>query len=300
MRMIVIPPTPVTDTILTSSTISEPDTGETVWVSYTSVIGDERISTVTHRVYKAVTANTDDPVDGVNLDPKTWLNVRATNRFAMFDNKNSTKSTETTQLITEITAGIINTSVAGFAIEEVNNINIIVDDPTEGEVFNQDVNMNDNSKVTDWYLYFTTPIVKKTEFILTGLPAYGAATIKMTADGNDIKFGNLVIGNDLNLGITNTKIKATLSDFSVYDTDEFGNTSIEPGLTAKILDYDVTIIEGDETRVFNIMDSLTGIVCVWVGDVTLGLSLTFGYHIGHSVTTDFAFSPSKITIRGVV
>lgn len=299
--MKVITPTPITDVILTSSTIPEPDTGEIVWVPHLSVVGEEAISTVTHRVYKSTTANTDDPVDGVDKIPPTWTNVRATNKYAMFDNANSTKSTETTQLIVEITPGFINSAVAGFAIEDVNTINIIVDDPTDGEVFNQDVDMSDNSKITDWYLYYTSPIVKKSDFVVTGLPAYGSATIKVTADGNDIKFGNLVIGNELDLGITNTKTKFSAVDFSNYEVDSFGNTAITPGLTAKLVEYDVTIEEGDESRVYNIVTSLTGIVAVWVGDISLTeAALSFGYYKNHSVVVDFSFSKAKITIQGVV
>jgi len=297
--MKVITPTEVTGDNLSSSTIAEPDTGEIVWVAHLSVVGEERINITTHRVYKATVASTDDPLNGINKDVPTWVDARATNKFAMFDNKNSTKSSETTQLITEIEAGFINNSVAGFGIEQVNNINIIVDDPIDGIVFDEDVNMSDNSKVTDWYLYFTSPIVKKTEFVVTGLPMYGNAVIKMTADGNEIKFGNLVIGNELDLGVENTKTKLSLVDFSTYEVDDFGNTSIKPGLTAKLVNYEVTIDEGDESRVFNIVSSLTGIVAVWVGDVT-DSSLSFGYYKGHSVVLDYTFSQADFTIQGVV
>ena len=48
--MRVLPPIPVTDATFTSSTIAEPDTGETVWTAGTYNTGVKRINTTTHQV----------------------------------------------------------------------------------------------------------------------------------------------------------------------------------------------------------------------------------------------------------
>lgn len=80
--MKVIPPLTVDATNLTSTTVEEPDTGETVWSALsTYVLGDAVISTTTHRTYKSqqgqqqtVTFNlTDNTVGWVNhgLAPTT-------------------------------------------------------------------------------------------------------------------------------------------------------------------------------------------------------------------------------------
>ena len=299
--MIVVVPTLINDARLTSSTIPEPDTGEEVWAPYTSAIGDERISTVTHIVYRAAFVSTDDPVDGVNANPPTWVNVRPTNKHAMFDGTNSTKSEEDTQLIVELTPGFVNNSISGFAIEAVNLINVIVTDPVAGEVYNEDVDMSDNSKIVDWYAYFNEPIVKRTEFILLDLPAYTSATIKLTADGGDIRFGNLIIGSQLDLGITNVGSNLNLVDYSRYEVDDFGNTVITPGRTSKLVEFDLTIQEGDSSRIFNTVDSLTGIPSVWVGTTDVAdATLVFGYYRDFKINLSHIIQSATLTIQGLV
>lgn len=298
--MKVIVPTQITDSLLTSSTIPEPDTGETVWAPYMSAIGDERISTVTHRVYRAAVASTDDPLDGINEVPPTWVDIRPTNKYAMFDGKNNTKSEEDTQLIVELTTGSVSDSISGFGIEEVNTINVTVTDPGDGEVYNRDVEMNDNSKVYDAYTYFNEPIIKKTEFILADLPAYNFATVKLTADGANIKFGNLIVGRQFDLGTATTTTKLSLIDFSRYELDDFGNTTIVQGNTAKLVDFDIVIPDTDSSRIYNTMDSLIGIPTVWAGAETDDdPTLTFGYIRNFDLVLTHKIQSAQLSIQGL-
>lgn len=51
--MIVIPPIPITSSVLASSTVAEPSAGEVVWNAATSyAVGDVVIRTTTHRKYE--------------------------------------------------------------------------------------------------------------------------------------------------------------------------------------------------------------------------------------------------------
>lgn len=301
--MRVIKPIEITDLILTSSTIAEPDTGETVWTPGTRLLGERFISTVEHRVYEVVAdpSTTDDPVDGVDATPATWVNVAPTNRFAMFDSINSTQSSETTQLIIEIDAGVVTNSVAGFSIDEANDINITVTDPTEGVVFDFDIDMNDNSEIIDWYQYYFSPIVRVREFALLDLPAFPNATVKMTVDGNDIKFGNFVIGNVLDLGTANFGTSLQLLDFSKKETDIFGNVVVVEGRNSKLVDYDVTILRTKVGFVFNTLASLTTIPSVYLGGTGINdPTLVFGYYRDSQINIS---SPiivdATITIEGL-
>ena len=246
--MRVIKPIGITDAILTSSTIAEPDTGETTWSAGTYTLGTRRIKTDTHRVYEVVadpsTADDPDaPNEGINADPATWVDVSATNKWAMFDLVNSTQSLEDTQLIVEVDTGIVTNSVAGINITGASDINVTMTDPVDGIVYDTDIDMVDNSDVADWYYYFFSPIVNRTEFALVDLPAYADATIKVTIDGDsgEIGVGNLIFGNFLELGVANYGSSLQLLDFSKKETDSFGNTVVIPGRTSKLVDFDVTI-----------------------------------------------------------
>ena len=58
--MIVIPPIPITSSVLASSTVAEPSAGEVVWNAATSyAVGDVVIRTTTHRKYECQIAGVD-------------------------------------------------------------------------------------------------------------------------------------------------------------------------------------------------------------------------------------------------
>lgn len=304
--MRVVKPITVTDSILTSSTIPEPDASksEVTWTAGTRLLGEQFISIVTHRVYEVVAdpSTTDDPVDGVNANPPTWVNVKPTNKWAMFDGVNSTQSEDTTQLVVTIEAAQITNSLAGINIDGASSINVTMDDPTAGEVFNEDISMIDNSEVAGWWEYFFSPIINITDFIILNLPLYPESTITVTVDGATISFGTLVIGNQLVLGISNFGTSVQLLDFSRKETDTFGNTVVTPGRTSKLVNYDFTVQRTKVGYVFNQLSELTGIPSVWVGtDETDDATLVYGYYrdfqnnISSWVVTD-----ATLTIEGLV
>lgn len=306
--MRVVKPDVINDTILASSTITEPDAGfgEILWSAGTYNLGDQRIKTTTHRVYEVVVASTtDDPEVGVLLDPPSWVNVAPTNKFAMFDNVNSTDSESTggTDIIVEIETGVITNSVAGFAITGASSINVTMTDPTDGVVYDNDVPMINNNDVDSWWSYFFSPIINITEFVLLDLPVYPLATIKITISGSgDIEVGNIVVGNQLVLGISNYGTSVQLLDFSRKEKDDFGNVVVTEGRNSKLVNYDVTIQKTKVGYVFNQLSQLTTIPSVWVGtEQSDDATLVFGYYrdfqnnISSPTLTD-----ATITIEGLV
>lgn len=305
--MRVVRPITIDDTILTSSTIPEPDTGETVWVPSTRLLGERRINTTTHRVYEVVAdpSTTDDPVgvnQGINANPPTWVNVGPTNKFAMFDLVNSTQSSETTSLVVDIDTGVITTSISGFSIDGATAINVTMDDPVAGVVFDRDIDMNDNSEVGGWWDYFFAPIIRASSFIILDMPIFPDATITTTVTGSTIEFGNLVVGNQITLGISNFGTSLELLDFSRKEVDEFGNTVLTPGRTSKLVNFNVTIPFSRVGYTFNQLSKLVGIPSVYVGttesdDATLvfGPLKDFQNNFSSPTITD-----STITVEGLV
>ena len=302
MRVII--PQPIDDTNLTSSTIAEPDTGETTWTPGTRFLGQQFISTVTHRVYEVVAdpSTTDDPVVGVDANPPTWVNVAPTNKFAMFDNVNSTQSSETTSLVVEIDTGLVTNSIAGFNIDGASTINVTMTDPTAGVVFDRDISMIDNSGVGGWWDYFFAPIINITSFVILDMPIFPAATIKITVTGTTIEFGSLIVGSQVTLGISNFGTSLQLLDFSRKETDTFGNTVVVPGRTSKLVNFNVTVQKALVGYVFNQLSDLTGFPSVWVGTTeTDDATLVFGYYRDVQINIS---SPSitdmTLTVEGLV
>ncbi len=300
--MIVVKPTLIDDSSLTSSTIAEPDTGETVWAAYTSTIGDRRINITTHRIYEAVIASTDDPIVGVTKNPATWVDVAPTNKWAMFDAVNNTVSTEATSLVVEIDAANYIDSVAGFLISGVESINVTVNDPVDGEVYNVDVAMVDDSQVVDLYTYYYSPFININKFALYDLPPYFNATITVTFTGTDISVGNLQVGNRIELGTATMGSSRQLLDYSRFEEDTFGTLTVTPGRKAKLINYDVTIPIASSDYVYDTISSLTGIPSVWSAtDDVNDPRLVFGYYRDHLETfTNPSVVFTTIQVQGII
>jgi hypothetical protein len=291
--MRVIQPVNLIGSALTSSTIPEPDSaaGEVLWTAGTYNTGGRRIMTSTHKIYEVVAtpSTTDQPDIGAAKAVPTWIEVSYTNRYRMFDQVVGTVSTESAApLVVEVTPGRIATSVAAFNMAGVSEVTIVMDDPVDGEVYNETVNLQDNSQVVDWYQYFFAPIVIRSEFIVLDLPSYSAATTTVTFDGDSsVSVGTMVMGPQLVLGVACYGTSLQLLDFSRKERDEFGNFIIVPRRTAKLVDFDIRI---DKGRIGYVLRNLSGLAttpCVWVGtDSSDDDTIVYGYYRNYINTID--------------
>lgn len=293
--MKVIKPITVTDAILASSTIPEPDTGETVWTAGTYTLGTRRILTSTHKIYEVVAdpSTSDNPIDGIAATPATWVEVQPTNRWAMFDNVNSTVSTGD-NLTVSLTPGKVAAGLAAFGVS-AQSANITCVSLSAGEVYNRDIVMLNNDAVADWYTYFFEPIVYIDQFILTDLPAYSDLTVTITLSGTNNSIGTLTIGNVIDLGVALYGTNWQGLDFSKKERDQFGNVVLSQGRTADRLDYNIHTDKGRFGYVKQQLRLLTGVPSVWIGnpdDVNDGTAV-FGYYVDNQINIS---NPSKLDV----
>lgn len=160
--------------------------GVAEWDSATAyAIGDTVKVAADNQVYQAIasttnnspTTDTEDSTTGVG---EYWQTLRPTVDFAMFDNVNGTQSSEFLTTTVRITPKEIVTSVAAFNVSGVSEINVKMVDPTDGEVYNEDVSMEDDFQVTDWWNYYFSDVTDINEFVLADLPTYPNAYIEIT------------------------------------------------------------------------------------------------------------------------
>jgi len=293
--MRVIKPITVTDAILASSTIPEPDTGETVWTAGTYTLGTRRILTSTHKIYEVVAdpSTSDDPLTGIAKTPATWVEVQPTNRWAMFDNVNSTVSTGN-NLTVSLTPGKVAAGLAAFGVS-AESVNITCVSASAGEVYNRDIVMLNNDAVADWYTYFFEPIVYIDQFILTDLPAYSDLTVTITLNGANSSIGTLTIGNVIDLGVALYGTNWQGLDFSKKERDQFGNVVLTQGRTADRLDYNIHTDKGRFGYVKQQLRLLTGVPSVWIGnpdDVNDGTAV-FGYYVDNQINIG---NPAKLDV----
>lgn len=299
--MYAVNPLTITSAMLTSS-IPEPDTGETVWTAGTYTLGTRRINTTTHRVYEVVAdpSTSDDPLVGITKTPKTWVDVGPTNRWAMFDGVNNTQSSGADISVDIVPGRIVNT-VAGVNVTGAETVTITVTSASLAVPWTYDVPMVDNSMIADYYDWFFSDLILRTEFVVNNLPSYSDAEINVLADGANVGIGSLLIGREQYIGVSDYGGNLSSLNFGSVTEDSFGNVRFTPGNKAKLTEIPVTI---DTIRIgytYNLLNSLLDVPTVFYATGTIDdPTLTFGYIRQHRLNFK---SPSKsdmtLQIRGL-
>lgn len=274
--MKIVPPSEVTTIILDASNVA---ISETAWTAGTHNLGTQRY--VGTRLYEVVAdpSTTDEPTAGAAADPPTWIDIGAINRFKMFDLVIG-DATEQSAANIDVTLDfdkVIN-SVALFEIVG-STVQIVVDDPTDGEVYNQTYSLNDNTGVDNWYQYFFAPIARKTDLVVTDLPAYSTATIQVVVanGGLDTAVGEAVFGRSITLGITLMNFSLGIDDFSRKDRDQFGNFVITERRFSRLANYDVFVNNNQFVSSFNVLAQVRAKPAVYIGDENKTETIVLGF-----------------------
>lgn len=299
--MKLIKPMAITNAILTSS--NAPETDYTAWSSGTAyTVGQYCILVSTHKVYQCMIAhsNASPDINLTGLTPK-WLQIGATNRWAMFDASWGSQTTIATPLTIVLTPGAIINSLALLNLSATSvSVVMVVAGVT---VYSITVDMTGGSAIQDWYGYFFDPISYKTDLVLTDLLPYSASVITITINntGSSAKCGNCVLGSVYDLGSTQYNATAGIVDYSTKTTDIFGNTTVIQRKYSKRMTAKLQI---DSTFVDNIVNTLAAYrstPIVWIGADNLYTSLiVYGFYKDFDV--DIAYptvSYCSLTIEGL-
>jgi hypothetical protein len=296
--MIIVQPVPVTSAMVTASNVT---ITETLWTAGTYTLGQERY--VGTRLYKVLVASTtDNPTVGVTLTPPSWQDIGAINRFKMFDQVVNTQTTRTGLIDVSILPGTIINALAMFDLDGVSTT-ITMTDPVEGVVFNETKSLQDNTIIIDWYSYFFESITTRSDVVFLGLPAYGSATIRIQVDAgaSTAAIGEVVIGKQRNLGVTNFGTSVSILDYSRKETDEFGNTVVETRPFSKRADYDVTVETGAIAAVQKALASIRTTPTVFIGDEDRAETIVYGFYRGFNIVISTpSISDCSIEVEGLI
>lgn len=297
--MIIVQPVPITAAMLTTSNVPENDAP--VWTAGTYTLGTLRI--YNHRVYEVIVSSTTDRPDiGAALPTPSWLDLGATNRFKMFDEVISTQTIYTGLVDVDITPGTVINAAAFFGLAG-NEITVTMTDPLEGVVYTETRSLQDNTIIIDWYSYFFEPIAFLSDMVFLGLPAYGSATINAVIDGGagDAKVGEVVIGKQRRLGVSNFGTSVSIVDYSVKSTDDFGNTVIVKRAYSKRADYDVTVETSSVAAVQKALADIRTTPTVFIGDENRSETVVYGFYKQFNIVLSTpSISDCSIEVEGLV
>jgi hypothetical protein len=244
-------------------------------------VDDIVISTTDHHAYQALT----DGESGNSLSyTAKWLDLGANNRYAMFDNSNSTQTLNGASIVVEVTVDGRADAVSLLNMVAA-SVQIVMETAADGEIYNETFNLVSDSGVNNWYEYFFEPIIRRGDLTVYDLPSNANPTFTITINepGDIAKVGAMVVGQSRDLGYLLYGARTGIQDYSRKEADEFGNFTIVQRAFAKRATFKVLV---DNTRI----DALSALLAsyraeavVWVGVDDYTSTWIYGFY------KDFAF-----------
>lgn len=286
--MIIVRPVKVTDAVLTSTNLPENDAPE--WQAGTTYAQGDTVMRTTagvHSVYESIQAgNLGNPPENDDLvTPTWWARVSATNRWAMFSDQISDQSENADEIIVTLTPADLVNSIAFFNVAAA-SIHVVMIDPIEGTVYDNMVNLVDDSGVSDWYAWYFEPIVRQDTLALLDLPPYTSAdiTITLTRTGGVVGCGLVTMGAQRQLGETEFGTGVGIVDYSRKERDVFGQPVIVKRNFSRRADYAVRIDTDYADAVQKTLADLRTTPMTWIGDVSRPSTILYGYYRDFDVT----------------
>lgn len=264
--MKVIPPLTITDAMLTTPAVSEPDAtvGEVAWNSATAyVIGNEVIRATTHRRYRCIQAHTNhDPA--TDADGLYWTDIGPTNRWAMFDLLRNTGTVKAASLSATVTPGV--------RIDAIGVVGIVADSITitvtvsGSPVYTYTQDLRTRETLT-WYDYFFGEFEQKTAVALFDLPPYVNAviTVALTRSTGSCVCGGVVIGQAIDLGATIHGAENDALNFSKIERDDFGTAILQQRRTVPKTNVTTRIKKAAVNKALRVRVDLNAMPALWSG-----------------------------------
>lgn len=297
--MKLIAPITINDARFVSSTV--PETDAPAWNAATNYsVGTRVLRTGVHKVFERLLAGT--TATAPESDPVNWLDLGATNRWAMFDQVVGSLTTATTSLTAVIAPGPIN-AVALIGMNAA-QATVTLTDPTDGVVFNQTVQPDDLSWVDSWYAYFFNDLVRRESVVLFDLPTYASATLSVTISasaGSQVSLGTLVVGRaSVFAEAVRLGAGAGIQDYSRKEADEFGRVQIVERAFAKRARWSFMI----ENRLIDALQKALSTVrakpAVYVGGL-YDATLIYGFYRDFDTVISYSsHSECSIELEGLI
>lgn len=266
MTFQVISPGTMTDAMLVSSTV--PETDYAAWSAVTSyTVGTKVIRATTHKVYENLIAGVDAtlPENATGGATPRWLDLGATNRWAMFDSKVGTATTSASTLTVVLDPG----STSGLGLLELVGEHLTITG-TAGAggptVYSQSLSL-DGTLLDGFFDWFYADREQRSDVVLTDLPTQFfdlRLTLSVTTYGGQAAIGVCKLGKVHSIGGTEYGAKATIDSYSRKERDAFGVYSITPRTFSKRTNQRVVTDANGFNRIFRLLSGLESTACIWL------------------------------------
>lgn len=273
--MKVIRPIEITPNKILSSTVTEI---YPTWSSATTYALGVKV-VYQSRIYESLIASNLNKQPDTN--PTSWLDVGPSNKTAMFDNQVNTQTTATTTFTTIFQPGSAFNAVSFLNLKGVSVSLGIKDAPAGNTVYSETVSL-DGTVIEDWYAYFFEDFDARTEVIFSNIPPYVSGIIEVTitaATGAEVAIGSAVVGTLIDIGMTQYGLGYGIRDYSVKETDEFGNTRFVERAFSKRMSPNIFVENNRLNYVTKTLEKLRATPAVFIAtdDARFEGTIVFGF-----------------------
>ena len=302
----VIAPIKITDAKFISSTEPENDAEAPLWLASTTyaIAAKVRRNHVVYQAVKASTAGGQDPslVIYNSGDNAFWTKIGPTNKWACVDDEVSTPTVSAGPSMTMVFAPGFFTSAALLGLD-ADVLDMLVNDPTTGEILFTYSGLLESSQPPDYWEYFYDPFIQQTEYITSDIPPYNTAQVSVTLSktSGTVAVGMIAFGDVKALGVTQYGAKVSPKSYSYVDTNEFGETVIVRGKKATDMTVTARLKVSESPTVVQILQNLMDVPCVWIGTNLTNYNLrTFGLGNGSVTYDNFSDALLTVNIEGMI
>lgn len=258
------------------------------WNSGTTyATGDRVIVLSTHKIYESLQdANTgNNPVTETTF----WIEVGPTNRFAVFDNSNSTQTAQANNITYTLELGVIVNTLAILNLTGGSKITVTMTDPTAGEVYNVEVDLQSLPESSDWYTWFFGERETINQFIFKDLPAYLNADIRIEIEGgSELAVGSFIFGQRRSYGLgIKYGARIGIQDYSRKETNEFGDIVLIERAFARRGNFDLFLDSSEVDRFQNFLSDVRAKVCLWIINETYESTIIFGFYKNFDILINY-------------
>lgn len=262
-----------------------------------------------HNVYESLIAGTgtntgNDPTldlqwpDG---EPVNWILVGATNRWKMFDDKNSSQTVNADSIDVAVTVTSRPTSLF-LGNVECQRIEVC-QKGADGTIYYQNAfEMIENSGEPSYYNWLFQQIRKRTDLLIGDLVPLsgGVISIRLINTGGMVKCGTCLIGYAEEIGGTQYGAGVGIQDFSVKQQNEFGDYRILERAYSREGDFTVMVDNGNIDRVQNLLASRRAKPTLYIGTELYRCTYIYGFFSDmNNVITYPQQSLLNINIKGL-
>jgi hypothetical protein len=230
-----------------------------------------------------------------DISPTKWLEIGPSNKWAMFDNRVDTQTTRATPLDVVITPSAVINSLALLNMDATSVIIDITDGANGPSIYSNTINLDDTS-ILDWYMYFFEPYDFRRDVVLTNIPPYSTAVINISIvnTGSTSAIGNVVLGNIAELGGTQYGVGVGIRDYSIKETDDFGNTTFLVRAFSKRMQAQVFLNNSSLNYVVRTLTSLRAVPAVWIGSESPELEPLIVYGFYRDFNIDISYPTNSL------